>query len=113
MVRVIMVCFKRQMWFQNRILISWRGVGLVGEDGMVHGRCSVKLVLGTGVIPCHDRCWTLVFFFVWKENSRGDSDEYHRFLQFLILDLHKSEVGPSNFFFFFFFFFLFENEIFI
>ena len=26
-------------------------------DGMVHGRCSVKLVLGTGgVIPCHDRC---------------------------------------------------------
>ena len=30
----------------------------------------------------------------WKENSRGDSDEYHRFLQFFILDLHKSEVGP-------------------
>ena len=36
------------------------------------------------------------FFFVWKENSRGDSDEYHRFLQFIILDLHKSEAGPSN-----------------
>ena len=31
---------------------------MVGEgDGLVHGRCSVKLVLGTGgVIPCHDRC---------------------------------------------------------
>ena len=36
-------------------------------------------------------------------NSGCDSDEYHRFLQFLILDLHKSEVGPSNIFFFFFF----------
>ena len=25
--------------------------------GMVHGRCSVKLVLGTGgVIPCYDKC---------------------------------------------------------
>ena len=24
---------------------------------VVHGRCSLKLVLGTGgVIPCHDRC---------------------------------------------------------
>ena len=38
-----------------------------------------------------------------------DSDGYHRCLQFLILDLHESEVGPSNiyiyiFFFFFFFF---------
>ena len=57
MVRVIMVCFKRQLWFQNRILVSgrWRGVG--GGDGMVHGRCSMKLVLGTGgVIPCHNRC---------------------------------------------------------
>ena len=52
-----------------------------------------------------------LFFFVWKENSRGDSDEYHRFLQFLILDLHKSEVGPSLFFFFPFFFFFFKNEI--
>ena len=34
--------------------------GLLGgpsEGGMVHWRCSVKLVLGTGgVIPCHDRC---------------------------------------------------------
>ena len=43
-----------------------------------------------------------------KENSRGDSDEYHRFLQFLILDLHKFEVGPSIiiiiFFYFIFFF---------
>ena len=43
-----------------------------------------------------------LFFFVWKENSRGDSDEYHIFLQFLILDLHKSEVGPSNIYIFFF-----------
>ena len=42
-----------------------------------------------------------LFFFVWKENSRGDSDEYHIFLQFLILDLHKSEVGPSNIYIFF------------
>ena len=25
-----------------------------------------------------------------------DSDGYHRCLQFLILDLHKSEVDPSN-----------------
>ena len=24
------------------------------------------------------------------------SDGYHKFLHFLILDLHKSEVGPSN-----------------
>ena len=31
-----------------------------------------------------------------------DSDGYHRCLQFLILDLHKSEVGPSNIFFLFF-----------
>ena len=31
--------------------------GGVGGDGMVHGKCSVKLVLGTGgVIPCHHRC---------------------------------------------------------
>ena len=33
--------------------------GLLGgpRGGMVHGRCSVQLVLGTGeVIPCHDRC---------------------------------------------------------
>ena len=81
-----------------------------GGGGGGHGRCRVKLVLGTGeVIPCHDRCWTLVyFFFVWKENSRGDSDEYHRFLQFLIVELHKSEVGPS-----FFLFFFFKNKIFI
>ena len=50
-----------------------------------------------------------LFVFVWKENSRGDSDEYHRCLQFLILDLHKSEVGPSIYFIFLFFFFL--NEI--
>ena len=42
----------------------------------------------------------------WKENSRGDSDEYHRFLQFFILDLHKSEVGPLIYIFFFF-----RNEI--
>ena len=57
-VHVIMVCFKRQLWLQNRILVSgmWRGVGLSWGDWMVHGRC-VKLVLGRGgVIPCHDRC---------------------------------------------------------
>ena len=30
MVRVIMVCFKRQLWFQNRILVSGR---LGGGDG--------------------------------------------------------------------------------
>ena len=54
MVHVIMGCFKRQLWFQNSILVS--------------GRCSVKLVLGTGgVIPCHDRCKTFVFFF-FKDN---------------------------------------------
>ena len=54
-VHVIMLCFKRQLWFQNRIWVSgrWRGMG----KGMFHGRCSVKLVLGTGgEIPCHDRC---------------------------------------------------------
>ena len=53
--------------------------------GMVHGRCSVKLVLGTGeVIPCHDSCQTLVyFFFVWKETSRGDSDNITDFSSFL------------------------------
>ena len=29
----------------------------MGGGGMVHGRCSVKLVLGIGgLIPCHDRC---------------------------------------------------------
>ena len=31
------------------------------------------------------------------------SDGYHRFLQFIILDLHKSEVGPSNLLLFSFF----------
>ena len=47
----------------------------------------MKLVWGTeGEIPCHDRCQTLDI----------DSDGYYRFLQFLMLDLHKSEVGPSN-----------------
>ena len=39
-----------------------------------------------------------------------DSDGYHRCLQFLILDLHKSEVGLSNIYIYiyiyiFFFFF--------
>ena len=33
------------------------------------------------------------------------SDGYHIFLHFLILDLHKSEVGPSNLLFFCHFFF--------
>ena len=44
-----------------------------------------------------------------------DSDGYHRCLQFLILDLHKSEVGPSNIYiyiFFFFYFFQKKNSIF-
>ena len=56
-----------------------------------------------------------LFFFVWKENSRGDSDTYHRFLQFLILDLHKSEVSPSiliYIYIYFFPFFLFFSQIF-
>ena len=45
---VIMLCFKRQLWFHNRIWVSgrWRGV-----SGRWRG------VLGTGgEIPCHDRC---------------------------------------------------------
>ena len=43
-----------------------------------------------------------------------DSDGYHRCLQFLILDLHKSEVGPSNIYIYFFFqFFFFQNHFFI
>ena len=45
-----------------------------------------------------------------------ESDGYHRCLQFLILDLHKSEVGPSNIYIFFFFncfFCFFKNQIFI
>ena len=33
------------------------GAGGGGGHWMVHGRCSVKLVLGTGgMIPCHERC---------------------------------------------------------
>ena len=47
-----------------------------------------------------------------------DSDGYHMCLLFLILDLHKSEVGPSNiyiyiyiFFFLQFFFFFFFSKI--
>ena len=58
--------------------------GLLGgpSGGMVHGRCSVKLVLGTGgVIPCHEFCYY-----------------YHRFLQFLILNLHS---GSLKYFLFF------------
>ena len=35
------------------------------------------------------------------------SDGYHRCLQFLIVDLNKSEVGPSNIYFFFSIFFIF------
>ena len=42
-----------------------------------------------------------------------DSDGYHMCLLFLILDLHKSEVGPSNIYFFHFFFpFFFPNVFF-
>ena len=50
------------------------------------------------------RHWS--FFFLPKRRTpEVTSDEYHRFLQFLILDLHKSEVGPSNISFFSFFFY--------
>ena len=46
-----------------------------------------------------------------------DSDGYHMCLLFLILDLHKSEVGPSNIYIyiyiFFFFFFFFSKIIFL
>ena len=38
-------------------------------------------------------------------NSRGDSDEYHRFLQFLIPDLDKSEVDHSNIYIYIYIFF--------
>ena len=42
-----------------------------------------------------------------------DSDGYHRCLQFLILDLHKSEVGASNIYISFFLsFFFFKNHFF-
>ena len=37
-VRVIMVCFKRQLWFQNRILVSGRcRVGVGGGVGVGDG----------------------------------------------------------------------------
>ena len=41
-----------------------------------------------------------------------DSDGYHRCLQFLILDLHKTEVGPSNIYIFLFNFFFFFGAVF-
>ena len=44
-----------------------------------------------------------------------DSDGYHRCLLFLILDSHKSEVGPSNIYIYiyiFFFPFFFQKSIF-
>ena len=41
-----------------------------------------------------------------------DSDGYHRCLQFLILDLHKSEVGPSNIYIYFFSIFYFFQKSF-
>ena len=36
---VIMLCFKRQLWFQNRIWVSgrWRGVGLGWGRGWFMG----------------------------------------------------------------------------
>ena len=39
-------------------------------------------------------------FLSGRRTPEVTSDGYHRFLQFLILDLHKSEVGPSNLLFF-------------
>ena len=42
-----------------------------------------------------------------------DSDGYHMCLLCLILDLHKSEVGPSNIYIYFFsIFFFFQKSIF-
>ena len=75
-VRVIMLCFKRQLWFQNKNWVwgRWR-VGGWGRGFPVM----------TGV-----RHWTLTVM---------DTTDV---LQFLILDLHKSEVGPSILIFFFF-----------
>ena len=40
-----------------------------------------------------------LFFLSGRRTPEVTSNKYHRFLQFLILDLHKSEVGPSNYFF--------------
>ena len=47
MVHAIMVCFKRQLWFQNRILVSgrWRGLGL---GGGCDGSWEVKPEIGFG-----------------------------------------------------------------
>ena len=69
--------------------------GLLGGPmggGMVHGRCSVKLSLGTGgVVPCQVLDIGLFFY------------EYHRFLQFLILDLRSGSFKFRSFFFSFHF----------
>ena len=38
-------------------MVPKQDLGFRGGGGMFHGRCSVKLVFGTGgEIPCHDRC---------------------------------------------------------
>ena len=41
-----------------------------------------------------------------------DSDGYHRCLLFLILDLHKSEVGSSNIYIYIYIYFFFFKNIF-
>ena len=39
-------------------MVPKQDLGFRGQEwGMFHGRCSLKLVLGTeGEIPCYDRC---------------------------------------------------------
>ena len=52
-VRVIMLCFKRQLWFQNRIWVSgrWRGGGGRGWfDGIVRSVMSLGIFLGVKLI---------------------------------------------------------------
>ena len=48
------------------------------------------------------RHWSILFL-SGRRTPEVTSDGYRRFLQFLILDLHKSEVGPSNLLLFSFF----------
>ena len=55
------------------------------------------------------RHWSI--FLSVRRSPEGTSDGYHRFLHFLILDLHKSEVDPSNPLLSFFF--VFKIQIFI
>ena len=58
-----------------------------------------------------DRSKGQVHFYSGRRTPEVTSDEYHRFLEFLILDLHKSQVGPSKWVLQIFFkHFLFKNE---